>query len=209
MKNNAFNYYLSNNTIVFTDTLTKTRPYIAKKPRNHESLFFVTNGALLYQKGNEKTVIKKGHVGYIGRGSVDISSAYLCDSVSYIAVNFSFDHETDLAQETLPFHTLCANDDSHQYEKLFKEALHSFLSRTPGYMALCNSRILNVIGRKSKILHKSKTKSVFSIGIEFYLVITRIGHHHTKIFSKLFSGKIYRAFTSYLVNVFHIFSPIT
>ena len=146
MKNNAFNYYLSNNTIVFTDTLTKTRPYIAKKPRNHESLFFVTNGALLYQKGNEKTVIKKGHIGYIGRGSVDISSAYLCDSVSYIAVNFSFDHETDLAQETLPFHTLCANDNSHQYEKLFKTALHCFLSRTPGYMILCNSYILNVIG---------------------------------------------------------------
>ena len=146
MKDNAFNYYLSNNTIVFTDTLTKTRPYIAKKPRNHESLFFVTNGSLLYQKGDEKTVVKKGEVGYIKRGSVDISSAYLCDAVSYIAVNFSFDREPDFSQENLPFHTLCANDVSHQYEKLFKTALHCFLSRTPGYMALCNSYILNVIG---------------------------------------------------------------
>jgi AraC-like DNA-binding protein len=146
MKDNVFSYYLSKNTLVFTDTLTKNAPYIARKPRNHESLFFVTNGALLYQKGNEKTVIKKGQVGYIGRGSVDISSAYLCDAVSYIAVNFSLDSETDLSQVPLPFHTLCANDDSHQYEKLFKAALHCFLSRTPGYMPLCNSYILNVIG---------------------------------------------------------------
>lgn len=88
--NNIFNYQLNDDAIVFTDTLKKGSPYIAKTPRNHESIFFVTKGTLLYERGDIKEVIETGQVGYISRGSSDKSSAYLCDAVSYIAVNFSF-----------------------------------------------------------------------------------------------------------------------
>ena len=56
--NNIFNYQLSDETIVFTDTLKKGSPYIAKTPRNHESIFFVTNGTLLYENGDMKEVIE-------------------------------------------------------------------------------------------------------------------------------------------------------
>lgn len=140
----VFNYQLSDNTVVFADTISKSSPYIAFKPRNHESLFFVTKGSLLYEKDECKTVIKQGQVGYIGRGSIDKSSAHNCESVSYIAINFSFD-SLELFP-SLPFNTLCSQLISTDYENLFVEAYNYFLLKNPGYMAICNGIILKIIG---------------------------------------------------------------
>lgn len=146
MNNNTFNYKLSNDTIVFIDTLKNTLPYIAKLPRDHESIFFVTNGTLLYEKEDTKEIIKKGQIGYIQKGSVDKSSAYLCDEVSYIAVNFSFNRESDFPQEVLPFKCLCSQGNLYEYEKLFELALNYFDAKMPGSMAICNGIILQIIG---------------------------------------------------------------
>ena len=144
MIENVFNYQMDNNTIVFTDTLKKGLPYISKLPRNHESIFFVTNGALLYEKEDTKEVIKKGQIGYIQKGSIDKSSTYLCDKVSYIAVNFSFDCDYDFS--ILPFKCLCSQGNLYEYEKLFKLLLNYFDKKIPGYMAICNGIMLQIIG---------------------------------------------------------------
>lgn len=142
MIENIFNYQMENNTIVFADTLKKGSPYIAKLPRDHESIFFVTNGTLLYEKGDTKEIIEKGHVGYIQKGSIDKSSAYLCDEVSYIAVNFGFACNLPV----LPFKCLCSQGNLYEYEKLFKMALNYFDEKIPGYMVICNGIILQIIG---------------------------------------------------------------
>ena len=144
MNNSVFNYQLPNNTVIFTDTLKKNTPYISENPRDHESLFVVTNGTLLYEKGSYKECIKEGQIGYIARGSVDKSSAYLCEDVSYIAVNFCFDKENVVA--TLPFKTLCSHGNAYNYESLFTQALSFFLSKTPGYMEICNGLVAQIIG---------------------------------------------------------------
>ena len=141
-----FNYQLSEDTIVFTDTLKNNSPYISVQPRNHESLFFVTKGTLLYEKGDQREIIREGQVGYIERGSIDKSSAFLCNAVSYIAINFCFDRSHSLPQKTLPFPTLCSKGTTYAYEKLFKKALSNFLSETPGYIAICNGFIMQIIG---------------------------------------------------------------
>ncbi len=147
MKNELFNYQLSDDTVIFTDTLRKDSPYISKNPRNHESLFFVTKGNLLYEKTGKAEIIREGQVGYIARGSVDKSSAQSCDEVSYIAVNFCFDRQNAILQKTLPFETLCSDGIVYNYEKQFKQALNGFLLKTPGYMAMCNGIMLQIIGQ--------------------------------------------------------------
>ncbi len=139
-----FNYQLADNTIVFTDTLKKGSPYIAKLPRNHESIFLVTNGALLYEKEGAKEIVKKGQIGYIKKGSADKSSAYLCDEVSYIAVNFGFECDYDFP--VLPFKCLCSQGNLYEYEKLFRMALNYFDEKTPGYITICNGIMLQIIG---------------------------------------------------------------
>lgn len=144
--NNIFNYQLFDNSIIFTDKLKKDSPYITKTPRNHESIFFVTNGTLLYENGNTREVIDKGQVGYIARGSSDKSSAYLCDDVSYIAVNFSIDNENYLPAKTLPFKTLCSKGLVYNYEKLFKDVLNHYTLKTPGYITICNGLVMQIIG---------------------------------------------------------------
>lgn len=144
--NNIFNYQLLDDAIVFTDTLKKGFPYIAKVPRNHESIFFVTKGNLLYENGDIKEVIEAGQVGYIARGSSDKSSAYLCDEVSYIAVNFSFDKENYLPAKTLPFKIRCSQGFVYNYEQLFKDALNHYTLKTPGYISICNGCIMQIIG---------------------------------------------------------------
>ena len=144
--NTFLNYQLSDNTVVFTDTLKNGSPYIAHKPRNHESLFFVTKGRALYENEEKREVIDKGQVGYIARGSKDKSSAYLCDDVSYIAVNFAFDKENSSPSKTLPFKTLCSRGFVYNYEKLFKDALNHYILKTPGYISICNGIIMQIIG---------------------------------------------------------------
>lgn len=164
--NNAFNYQLLNDTVIFTDSIKEDLPYISKSPRNHESIFFVTKGNLLYEKGDKKEIIKEGQIGYIERGSIDKSSAYLCDEVSYIAVNFSFDRENTILQKTLPFKTLCSQGNMYKYYQLFKEALNYYLLKPPGYVTICNGIIMQIIGflyndhntdvLKSKKIHRIK-----------------------------------------------------
>ena len=147
MDSKIFCYNLSCDTTFFTDTLKTGKPYISKKPRDHESLFFVTKGGLLYEKQGKKEVVSKGQVGYISRGSVDISSPYLCDEVSYIAVSFCFDRQNPLPQKTLPFDTVYSQGVAYNYEKQFEQALNCFVSKSPGYITICNGMLLQIIGQ--------------------------------------------------------------
>ena len=147
MEEEIFNYQLQDDTLIFTDALKKDGPYIARAPRNHESLFIVTKGALLYERDGERHVVEKGQVGYIARGSIDKSSAYLCDEVSYIAANFRFDRESAAPVRTLPFHMLCSQGNAYNYEKLFSRACNCFLSKAPGYILVCNGIMLQIIGQ--------------------------------------------------------------
>lgn len=156
MEDAVFNYQLQTDTVVFTDSILKNAPYVSLIPRNHESLFFVTKGNLLYEKGEHKAIIKEGQVGYIARGAVDKSSAYNCESVSYIAINFSFS-DTPLPS-TLPFNTLCSKNVSANFETLFFEANNYFSLKSSGYMAICNGIILKIIG----LLYDEHTSTDFN-----------------------------------------------
>lgn len=146
MNNNVFNYSLSEDTIVFTDTIKSTAPCIFETPRNHESLFFVTNGNALYENEGTSAIIKENQIGYIQRGSIDKCSAYMCDAVSYIAINFNFDKISPRPENTLPLKSLCSSGKAYEYKKLFIEALNSFRSETPGHMTICNGIIMQIIG---------------------------------------------------------------
>ncbi|MEE0946347.1 MAG: AraC family transcriptional regulator [Acutalibacteraceae bacterium] len=144
MEKQYLNYILDDTTVIFTDSLRKSKPYIANTQRNHESLFFVTNGSMLYEKDDISTIIPKGQVGYIERGSIDKSSPYNCEKVSYIAINFSFNEANHTP--TLPFDALCSKGIINEYENLFNKALNHFLFKTPGYMTICNGIIAQIIG---------------------------------------------------------------
>lgn len=146
MEQEVFNYHLLDDTIIFTDTLKKDGPYISREPRNHESLFIVTKGELLYERDGERHVIGTGQVGYIARGSIDKSSAHQCEEVSYIAANFCFDRQSTQPTRTLPFDELCSTGIAFPYEKLFARAHNCFLSKAPGYIAVCNGLMLQIIG---------------------------------------------------------------
>jgi AraC-like DNA-binding protein len=139
-----FNYELDGEIDVFCHTLTGNNPYFSKGKRNHESIFIVTDGNLIYEKGSEKTIIKKGEVGYIARGSVDKSGTYLGKSVSYIAVNFGFSSK-DLFP-SLPFKTLCSSGFSYDYESPFKELFRLFTLKIPGYKLICKGILMQIIG---------------------------------------------------------------
>ena len=75
---------------------------------------------------------------------MDISSAYDNEGFSYIAINFSFSKDT--LTPTLPFDFLCSRGSTYKYEELFQQALNHFVSKTPGYLAICNGMILQIIG---------------------------------------------------------------
>lgn len=45
------------NAVFFEDSLKTGKPYISSGPRNHESLFFVTKGNLLYECDGIKEVV--------------------------------------------------------------------------------------------------------------------------------------------------------
>lgn len=146
MNTSIFDYHLSDRMVIFTDSIYKDSPYISPSPRDHESIFFVQSGMLLYEKNSVKEIIKEGQIGYIERGSMDKSSAYLCNKVSYIAINFCFDSGSALSTKTLPFQTLCSQGSAYRYEKLFQEALYHYLSKAPGYLTICNGIIMQIIG---------------------------------------------------------------
>ena len=146
MSNDAFSYIPQNDAVVFTDTLRVNEPYVAEIPRNHESLFFVTDGNILYEREDAKEIVRKGQIGYIARGCSDKSSAYMCESVSYIAINFCFGTDGGLLCKTLPFEVLCSHGIAYNYEQLFKDLLNSYLMKMPGYMNICNGILMQIIG---------------------------------------------------------------
>lgn len=130
----------------FYDKIHEGQPYVSVLPRNHESLFVVTEGSLLYEKDNIKEIISKGQLGYIARGTIDKSSAYECTFVSYIAVNFNFDNENDFPTQTLPFDTVCSTGIMYKYEKMFNTALNEYISDFPGRYSVCSGLLLQIIG---------------------------------------------------------------
>ncbi len=132
-------------TRVFDDTLTKCHPYVAEKPRNHDSLFYVTAGALRYTCGETCAVIPQGGVGYIGKGAADTSAAD-GDAVSYIAINFCIDRSETSHTPALPFPVRC-DDDSCDYGTLFADALRADQLREPGGALERDGLILQIIGR--------------------------------------------------------------
>lgn len=132
--------------VFFSDTLAKGGEYASLAPRNHESLFFVTNGTLLYQKDGKCEMIEKGQVGYIARGSVDVSGPYKCPFVSYMAVDFCFDRYNSAPQKSLPFKTVCCRDESGIYEKLFQKAADEYSLNLPGKDMICQGILLQILG---------------------------------------------------------------
>ncbi len=144
MKGVVYNF-LSDETVFFKDTLTAISPYISSVPRNHESLCFVTKGDLLYEKNGNNYIIHTGQVGYIAKGSIDKSSPYNCEQVSYIAVNFGFERENPNLSQTLISNTVCGKDKK-KYEQLFFKAYNAFLDKMPGYLYICNGILLQIIG---------------------------------------------------------------
>ncbi len=136
----------TDDAVFFYDTIAEEKPYIAFKPRNHESLCFVTNGTLAYEHLGKTELIKEGQVGYIARGSTDKSSAYNCPKVSYIAVDFNFDKTNPAPNSALLLETVCSKSASYKYEKLFKYALDEYTSKRIGSQMICGGILQQIIG---------------------------------------------------------------
>lgn len=144
MNEDAFSFHLSDNALFYSASLKKGKPYIAKYPRDHESIFIVTSGSLLYERQGVRQIIRRGQVGYISRGSVDKSSAYGADEVSYIATKFNVCKNANFA--TLSFDVLCSDGCTANYEKLFALAHTTYISKPKGYLTVCNGLLLQIIG---------------------------------------------------------------
>ena len=139
--------FLQNDAVFFEDTLKKGQPYIARKPRNHESLFFVTKGKLLYERDDMKAVVSEGQVGYIAKGACDVSGAYMCDAVSYISVNFCIGAEDFPPGGNLPFQTLCSDGRLHYpYKSLFMQGLEESSLKDAGADYIANGVLMEIIG---------------------------------------------------------------
>ncbi|MBE6572262.1 MAG: helix-turn-helix transcriptional regulator [Ruminococcaceae bacterium] len=144
MNEDSFSFRLSDDVIFYSASLRKGRPYISKYPRDHESIFIVTSGSLLYERQGVRQIIRRGQVGYVSRGSIDKSSAYGADEVSYISSKFNVCQNADFA--TLPFDVLCSKGGAANYEKLFALAHTTFISKPKGYLTVCNGLLLQIIG---------------------------------------------------------------
>lgn len=138
------NKILTTDVIFFSDSLQKGKPFISNTPRNHDSLFFVTKGDLLYIKDDNQEIVPTGHVGHISKGSIDYSGPWKCDEVSYLAVNFNFGN--DLPSPHLPLQTDCSLGTKYPYEKLFRTGLKYYSLKSPGYDTVCNGLAMQIIG---------------------------------------------------------------
>lgn len=154
----------THDAVFFCDTLTYSTPYISNNPRNHDSLAFVTDGTLGYEKQGRTIQIKQGQIAYIAKGSIDKSSTYGCDAVSYIAVNFNFDASPASSRQNLPFGTVCSSKNAYRYEKLFREAVNEYSLGLPGSRTICNGILYQIIGQLyndlvfDEITHKTVNK---------------------------------------------------
>ena len=143
MNDPNFLYSLDERIAVFKHTLDYGNPYIASTPRNHESLFFVLNGNLVYEKQGKRESVKKGEVGYVARGSVDKSGAADLSGVTYIGVNFGFDEGV---APPLRLDTLCTKGLFSGYEELFKRLLKVYNAKMAGYLTVTKGILLQIIG---------------------------------------------------------------
>ena len=134
----------TDDAVFFSDTLTVGKPYIARKPRNHDSLAFVTDGTLAYETQGKIVKIRQGEVVYIAKGSVDKSQAADGDAVSYLAVNFNF--APACSGGKLPFQTACSVRHPYRYEKLFRNALAEYSLHLPGSQMICSGILCQIIG---------------------------------------------------------------
>lgn len=146
MLSGEFRFDYPNDVIVFRDSLQIHFPCVFEKPRNHESLFLVTNGTLLYEREGVCQRVETGQVGYVARGSVDVTSAVSCAEVSYIAINFHFDRLSAAPTPTLPFPVLCATDHAQRYHALFDRALYSFSAKGGGSELVCGGIVMQIVG---------------------------------------------------------------
>lgn len=137
----------TNDAIFFCGTLICNTPYIPNKPRNHDSFAFVTDGTLGYERQGKTVHIKQGQIAYIPKGSIDKSSAYGCDAVSYIAVNFNFDASPASSKHNLPFKTVCSAKNAYRYGKLFRKAVNEYSLDLPGSRMMCNGILYQIIGQ--------------------------------------------------------------
>ena len=135
-----FFYPLYDDIRIFRDYLTPEKSYFSADPRNHESIFLVTKGNLIYTKNGKSEIVKKGHIGYISKGSIDESSAYECDRVEYYFFNFSFDDKIN----NLPFPTDCIFGEA--YFPIFKKAYDCYSVKRPGYKCLIAGYLSEIIG---------------------------------------------------------------
>lgn len=128
----------------FTDSIACLKPYCSEAPRNHDSLFTVTKGTLMYEKGSLTEFVNEGQIGYIAKGSVDKSSAYNCDEVSYIAVNFNYGNNA--SAEPLPFDTVCCKTDIYGISELFSTAVSEYGFDSVGSHFICDGILRQIIG---------------------------------------------------------------
>ena len=118
----TFRYNTESKIVVFSDAIKAGNPYISRQARDHESLFYITKGNLLYESYVERAVIHEGSVGYIPRGFCDKCSAYDCNAVEYIAINLNIGNEIKTEYD-LPFAPVIAQNTKSNYEKLFGKLL--------------------------------------------------------------------------------------
>ena len=139
--------YFNNDIVFFEATLQNGAPYIADSKRNHESLFYVTEGKLLHENAQKRTVISEGQIGYIAKGFVDKSGAFECEKVSYIAVNFAFGEIRENFVSDLPFSTLASeNKRGYPYKILFERALREFESKSPSTELIVGALLMQILG---------------------------------------------------------------
>ena len=134
-------YPIQDDIKIMKDYLTPEKPYFATTPRNHESIFFVTKGNLIYTKNGASEIVRKDHIGYVSKGSIDESRAFECERVEYYVFNFSFGDE----MKNLPFPTSCVFDKS--YLPLFKKAYDCFSFKSTGYKNLLAGYLSEIIGK--------------------------------------------------------------
>ncbi len=140
-------FQLAEHFNVFTDTLFPGEPCIFLEPRNHESLFFVTDGALSYTCGGVRAVVPNGAVGYIARGSADRAEPLGETPVSYIAMNFNFEFDVPKEQfRPLGFPVCCRVNAAGELALQFQSCLAAFQSGVPGGEVVSRGILLQIIG---------------------------------------------------------------
>ena len=142
-----FDYRLYGKVVVLENSLSEGRTHISKAPRNHESLFFVTEGAMSCELNGESSIILPGQIGYIAKGSLDICKAHQCEMVRYITFNFNFGISPyDMQDQYLPARVLDTDSCSVDYGLLFHAALQAYIADTAAAKMICQGYLLQILG---------------------------------------------------------------